>query len=1242
MMYKFFKILFLFCAVTVFHSQVYVSVTGSGNGSGTSWVNSSTLQNAITNAVPNSQLWLRRGTYNISQTLEVTYSQNNIRMYGGFVGNETNLNQRNYVANPTILDGQTTTQIMRINGSGFQADGLTFQNGYVTGTVTGGTNPNSGGGAIFIFAGDSVLRNCRFLNNVSTSERGAGAVYIRWGGNQLIENCVFQNNSHTVANINSNGGGAIHNWDEDVTIRNSQFINNSSSRNGGAIYTWGQNMIIEGCTFENNHTDASGGAIHINYYDLDISKSTFTSNTADQNGGAINNNHILSVTNSVFEENSSVQYGGAIYNDEELRVANILFEGNSATIFGGAVFNSRELYVSNSTFVSNQNTAVGYSRFESSQYINHITTIYNSIFFSNNSTSPKLKDVDVDYNNDLSTKDFRRNIFQENTYGTNNLVGVNPLFQNFASGNYRLQLASPGVNYGSNALYNSVSTTTAGASTDLGNNPRVFGSSIDLGAYELQQIVQPTVPNCTQLSSPANNSTNVSLTPNLTWTAVSNATGYLVYVGTSATNFNILNGQDVGNVTAYALTGLQQNTQYFVRIVPYNSVGNATGCTVTNFRTLTIPVVPNCTQLSSPANNSTNVSLTPNLTWTAVSNATGYLVYVGTSATNFNILNGQDVGNVTTYALTGLQQNTQYFVRIVPYNSVGNATGCTVTNFTTLTIPVVPNCTQLSSPVNNSTNVSLTPNLTWSAVSNATGYLVYVGTSATNFNILNGQDVGNVTTYALTGLQQNTQYFVRIVPYNSVGNATGCTVTNFTTLTIPTVPNCTQLSSPANNSTNVSLTPNLTWSAVSNATGYLVYVGTSATNFNILNGQDVGNVTTYALSGLQQNTQYFVRIVPYNSVGNATGCTVTNFTTLTIPVVPNCTQLSSPANNSTNVSLTPNLTWSAVSNATGYLVYVGTSATNFNILNGQDVGNVTTYALTGLQQNTQYFVRIVPYNSVGNATGCTVTNFTTLTIPTVPNCTQLSSPANNSTNISLTPNLTWTAVSNATGYLVYVGTSATNFNILNGQDVGNVTTYALSGLQQNTQYFVRIVPYNSVGNAAGCTVTNFTTIGCTNPLVLTVTIQSSFATITIQGGVSPYYYQLDGGNWQTTTGSTINFSNLSSGNHVVIVMSEDTCEATLQFSIINIPNVVTSNGDGYNDEIDLSHISSKTDPKFQIYDRHGNLLFEGNASNNFIWTGTRNNGSTLPSDSYWYILEWKEPSSEEIVKRSGWILLKLR
>lgn len=241
--------------------------------------------------------------------------------------------------------------------------------------------------------------------------------------------------------------------------------------------------------------------------------------------------------------------------------------------------------MTNSTFVSNNNTAISHRTFASHSFSTYLTTIYNSIFYNNTSTVPRLKDVDKDNDgNDQSTKDFRFTIFQENTAGTGNLVGINPLFVNNTN-NFRLQPSSPAVNYGNNSLYNQISGTIAATSTDLANLPRLFGASIDLGAYELQQ--NPiTIPSCTILTLPANNATNVSIGTLFSWNPISNATGYRLTIGTTSGGNNILNNTDVGNVTTYNLpTDLAYNTTYYVSIIPYNSAGNAQSCQEFSFTT---------------------------------------------------------------------------------------------------------------------------------------------------------------------------------------------------------------------------------------------------------------------------------------------------------------------------------------------------------------------------------------------------------------------------------------------------------------------------------------------------------------------------------------------------------------------------------------------------------------------------------------------------------------------------------
>lgn len=493
-------------------TQVFVTPNGAGNGSGSSWQNASTLQNTLQNAQSTQQLWMRKGIYYLTSTLIISSNISGLKMYGGFAGNETALSQRDFVLNQTILDGQDAVQILEMNGDNAEANGIIFRKGYITGTATGGTNPNTGGGAIRIRGNNAILKNCRFLNNTSSSERGGGAVFMWYGSGHLIENCEFQANKTT--HTDSNGGGAIHIWDDNVTIRNTEFINNSSEVSGGAIYTWyEENLMIENCLFQNNSSKTLGGAIH--------------------------NRSLLQIANSQFITNRSLQEGGAIYTDGNAKISNSLFNGNISQRSGGAIHNEAELYVTNSTLVSNTNTAVTHSYYASDSLKLHRTYFYNSIFNGNTAASGLNADLDraVADANDSSEKDFRKNIFQQNS--TPNNIITDPQFVNFANGNFRIKNGSPGHNFGNTALYNTVSEVNAGASLDLDEQPRLFSTSIDAGCYELQE----------NLSTSEENSLKFSIYPNPVTDVLHISTTGLQpsYVITNTAGQQVMKGRISGN-----------------------------------------------------------------------------------------------------------------------------------------------------------------------------------------------------------------------------------------------------------------------------------------------------------------------------------------------------------------------------------------------------------------------------------------------------------------------------------------------------------------------------------------------------------------------------------------------------------------------------------------------------------------------------------------------------------------------
>ncbi|GAA0716142.1 hypothetical protein GCM10009430_11530 [Aquimarina litoralis] len=692
-------------------------------------------------------------------------------------------------------------------------------------------------------------------------------------------------------------------------------------------------------------------------------------------------------------------------------------------------------------------------------------------------------------------------------------------------------------------------------------------------------------PGCTTLLDPLNGAIDVLVTTNLTWNSSSNTDGYRLTVGTTSGGSDIVNNLDVGNTTTYDLPAdFPETTEIYVTIIPYNGFGDATGCTEESFTTETLATIPVCTSLSIPLNGAIDVSIATDLNWNAVTDATGYRLIVGTTSGGTDIVNNIDVGNVTTYNIpTDLPENTQIFVAIIPYNAVGDAMGCAEESFTTETLATIPGCTNLSSPLNGATDVSIATDLSWNVVTDATGYRLIVGTTSGGSDIVNNLDVGNVTTYDVpTDLPENTQIFVTIIPYNAVGDATGCAEENFTTETLATIPGCTTLTSPLNGATDVPIATDLSWNAIADVTGYRLIVGTTSGGTDIVNNLDVGNVTTYDLpADLPENTQIFVTIIPYNSVGDATGCTEESFTTETLATIPGCTSLSSPLNGATDVPIATDLSWNAIADVTGYRLIVGTTSGGTDIVNNLDVGNVTTYDLPAdLPENTQIFVTIIPYNSVGDATGCTEESFTTETLATIPGCTSLSSPLNGAADVSIATDLSWNTTTDATGYLISVGTSSGGADIINNEDVGNATTYELQAdLPENTQIFVTIIPYNTVGDATGCTEQSFIT------------------------------------------------------ERLVVAIEDDT---KYGFS---------PDGDGINEFWEIDGIENYPENVVSIYNRWGDMVFEISGYNNTsrVFRGTANRltnlgGGELPEGTYFFNIRIANPNS--LKKLKGFLVLK--
>jgi len=104
-------------------------------------------------------------------------------------------------------------------------------------------------------------------------------------------------------------------------------------------------------------------------------------------------------------------------------------------------------------------------------------------------------------------------------------------------------------------------------------------------------INQP--PSAAAVVFPTNDTINIEQLVTLKWTATGgNPTGYKLYIGTNNPPTNMVNGIDLGNVLQYSIaTELTYATNYYWKVVPYNTYGDAVSCPIWNFKVMDDPTI---------------------------------------------------------------------------------------------------------------------------------------------------------------------------------------------------------------------------------------------------------------------------------------------------------------------------------------------------------------------------------------------------------------------------------------------------------------------------------------------------------------------------------------------------------------------------------------------------------------------------------------------------------------------------
>ncbi|WP_123921969.1 MBG domain-containing protein [Flavobacterium sp. LM4] len=449
---------FLFFAQAVLSQTIkYVTVNGAGTKDGSSWSNASdNLQKTISLSSGNTQVWIAKGTYtpkvapapndNPKDRNNTFGLKKDVKLYGGFIGSETSISERNITTNETILSGNLgggnyAHHVVFIHAleenENYYVNGVTISDGkcdvlgyYNVSKEVGGNSFNDNLKAKypdwFVAMDESPyyqlasigLQLAGFgslpgvpsvpggdikrvqISNTSYPQSNGGGIY-NVGGILTLENVTFKNNTGIFGAAVSLQEGAR------TTIKNSTFTNNTATNNGGAVVSNDSYLTITGGSFNNNSSLLGGAVVEIGGRSLNISGASFTNNKANNN-------------------QTDIGFGGAIFiekvsnADSATRIIdNCTFNSNSAAI-AGAIYageNISNLKITNSTFTSNNALLIANNTLADGggaiKLQNVINAEVTSNKFINNSASKGMGGACVLY--DTNGVTFSGNTFSGNT-----------------------------------------------------------------------------------------------------------------------------------------------------------------------------------------------------------------------------------------------------------------------------------------------------------------------------------------------------------------------------------------------------------------------------------------------------------------------------------------------------------------------------------------------------------------------------------------------------------------------------------------------------------------------------------------------------------------------------------------------------------------------------------------------------------------------------------------------------------
>lgn len=574
-----------------------------------------------------------------------------------------------------------------------------------------------------------------------------------------------------------------------------------------------------------------------------------------------------------------------------------------------------------------------------------------------------------------------------------------------------------------------------------GDNNIYMASNVLYRYYNPSLMLPPT------LLTPTDNNKGVELNPTLTWAPASKAELYEMQIS-DANDFSYFHEFVVQSDTACQIEKpLEYNKVYYWR------VRSKTDGSYSNWsNTFSFSTKLNAPALIYPSNNSTGVSINPTFTWHFVPNATIYQISVSTKADFSTTFFTADSLKDTTYISPNLKADETFYWRVKAKSDFSTSEWSEIWTFkTTFGAP------ELIYPAKDTINIPVDLNFAWGKVENSKYYKLKYSKNATMEDFVEVQV--DTTIANVKNLEYDTKYYWQVKTGNAQGESDYSKIWSFTTLIQPV-----KLTSPADQTNNVSLNPKFTWEKLTTYDKYQFQLSKSEEFTNIVKDTILTNSSTLDLIGLDGFTQYYWRVRVNLNPKLGYWSTVFNFRS-----VINKPGLRFPDNHSTNNPTTINFLWFPREGAKYYFLQVARDK-NFNdLIISIDSIQSTTYKIDGLEFEKEYFWRVRASNELGFSDWSEVWDFRTSSVRPV-----LLRPADNSLNLDKSVLIEWKPIDGATKYFLQISKDE-NFNdLIISQEYITKNTYEFEG-EYNQTYYWRVKVFINTYESDWSVVWNFTT-----------------------------------------------------------------------------------------------------------------------------------------------------------------------